>query len=83
MRKIERPVAEPRRRKGIQLTEREISEVFAGGRFELEPGRDFTGSPTTASNQLRALWVSQYGRMRTTVQDDVLVVDVQPPDRLR
>lgn len=80
MKKLE-PNTTVRRRKGLHLTEREIAEVFDGGRYELESGRDYTGSASTAAQHLRDLWRAQRGHIKITADEKngAVVVEVDPP----
>lgn len=81
MKKLEQTSPAIRRRKGLHLTEREIAEVFNGGRYELEAERDYTGSASTAANHLRDLWRAQRGHIKITADEknNVVVVEVEPP----
>lgn len=71
----------PRRRKGLRLTDRELDEVFGGGRYELEADRDYVGSTSTAANQLRELWRERRGQLRITEdsKNGVITVEVEAP----
>lgn len=82
MKKIEKPSV-ARRRKGLHLTEREMDEVFSGGTFELEVGRDFDGAASTAAQHLRDEWRRRYGQIEITPdgKSGVVMVTVTPPGR--
>lgn len=80
MKKLD-PTTTVRRRKGLHLTEREIADVFGGGRYELEAERDYTGSASTAAQHLRDLWRAQRGHIKITADEKngTVTVEVEPP----
>jgi len=71
----------PRRRKGLHITDREIAEIFDGGRWELEASRDYTGSASTAAQHIRELWRAKHGSLRVTgdEKNGTVIVEVEPP----